>query len=100
MSKVKINLDDPETRAVWDTVQRAKDEVASWPAWKRGEAPEPTYMKHDWMPSTTNNPRWSGWEECKRCTLMKCTWRGGVTYVLNDGEERDAAPPCVEREAG
>ncbi len=36
--KLKLKLDDQETRAVWATVQRAKDEVAGWPAWKRGEA--------------------------------------------------------------
>jgi hypothetical protein len=35
--KLKLKLDDPQTRAVWDTVQRAKEEVANWPAWKRGE---------------------------------------------------------------
>jgi hypothetical protein len=33
--KLRIKLDDPETRAVWETVQRAKAEVAGWPAWKR-----------------------------------------------------------------
>ena len=38
-TKVKISLDDPETRAVWETAQRAKAEVAAWPAWKRGDAP-------------------------------------------------------------
>lgn len=37
--KIRINLDDPETRATWGAVQRAKEEVASWPAWKRGEVP-------------------------------------------------------------
>jgi len=35
--KIKLKLDDQETRAVWETAQRAKAEVASWPAWKRGE---------------------------------------------------------------
>lgn len=35
--KIKIRIDDPETRAVWETAQKAKAEVASWPAWKRGE---------------------------------------------------------------
>ena len=35
--KLKIVLDDPETRAVWETAQRAKAEVAQWPAWKRGD---------------------------------------------------------------
>lgn len=35
--KVKIVLDDPETLAVWETAQRAKAEVAGWPAWKRGD---------------------------------------------------------------
>ena len=40
--KLKIVIDDPETRAVWETVQRAKAEVASWPAWKRGEEAETT----------------------------------------------------------
>lgn len=37
MSKIKIRLDDPETRAVWEAALRAKREVASWPAWKRGD---------------------------------------------------------------
>lgn len=35
--KIKLRLDDQETRAVWDAAQKAKTEVASWPAWKRGE---------------------------------------------------------------
>lgn len=39
--KIKIKLDDPETRAVWEAVQKAKAEVASWPAWKRGEESDP-----------------------------------------------------------
>ncbi len=37
--KIKIRIDDPHTRAVWETVQKAKAEVEAWPAWKRGEAP-------------------------------------------------------------
>lgn len=37
MSKVKIVLTDRETRAVWLCALRAAREVASWPAWKRGE---------------------------------------------------------------
>ena len=35
--KLKIVIDDPETRAVWETAQAAKAEVAAWPAWKRGD---------------------------------------------------------------
>jgi beta-ureidopropionase / N-carbamoyl-L-amino-acid hydrolase len=35
--KIRINLDDPHTRAVWEAALAAKREVASWPAWKRGE---------------------------------------------------------------
>ena len=35
--KLEIVIDDAETRAVWETVQRAKAEVESWPPWKRGE---------------------------------------------------------------
>jgi hypothetical protein len=35
---IKLRLDDPKTRAVWAAVQKAKAEVESWPAWKRGEA--------------------------------------------------------------
>ena len=38
--KVRIRLDDEHTRAVWETVQRARAEVASWPAWKRGDQQE------------------------------------------------------------
>jgi hypothetical protein len=36
--KIKLKLDDPHTREVWQAVERAKEEVAAWPAWKRGEA--------------------------------------------------------------
>ena len=35
--KLKIRIDDEETRALWETAKRAKAEVDSWPAWKRGE---------------------------------------------------------------
>lgn len=35
--KLKLKLDDQHTREVWQAVQRAKAEVANWPAWKRGE---------------------------------------------------------------
>lgn len=38
--KLQIVIDDPETRAVWETAQRAKAEVAGWPAWKRGDQAE------------------------------------------------------------
>lgn len=39
--KLKIRIDDEETRALWETAKKAKAkakaEVESWPAWKRGE---------------------------------------------------------------
>lgn len=37
MEKIKINLDDPKTKATWAAIQRAKAEVASWPPSKRRE---------------------------------------------------------------
>lgn len=37
MSKVKLSLSDPHIRTVWNSVLETKREVASWPAWKRGE---------------------------------------------------------------
>lgn len=39
-AKLKLSLDDPHSRAVWQAVQRANAEVAAWPAWKRGESTE------------------------------------------------------------
>jgi hypothetical protein len=36
-AKIKISLDDPEVREVWNTALEARREVASWPAWKRGD---------------------------------------------------------------
>jgi hypothetical protein len=36
-AKIKISLDDPEVREIWNTALEARREVASWPAWKRGE---------------------------------------------------------------
>lgn len=39
--KIKIKFDDPMTQAIWNTCLLAREEVASWPSWKRGEdAPE------------------------------------------------------------
>lgn len=37
MSKVKISLEDPEIRRIWNAMLDAQREVESWPAWKRGE---------------------------------------------------------------
>ena len=37
--KLKIRIDDEETRALWETAKKAKAEVESWPAWKRNEVP-------------------------------------------------------------
>ena len=39
--KIKISLEDPEIRAIWETILEARREVASWPAWKRGEYDKP-----------------------------------------------------------
>ena len=36
-NKIKISLENPKIRAIWETVLEARREVASWPAWKRGE---------------------------------------------------------------
>jgi hypothetical protein len=35
--KIQISLEDPEIRNVWQTVLEARQEVAGWPAWMRGE---------------------------------------------------------------
>lgn len=37
--KLKIRIDDDETRALWETAKKAKAEVESWPAWKHNEVP-------------------------------------------------------------
>jgi len=36
-TKIKISLEDPEIRKIWEAALEAKREVESWPAWKRGE---------------------------------------------------------------
>jgi len=40
IEKLKLDLSDPHTRSVWEACQRAREEVASWPAWKRGATKE------------------------------------------------------------
>jgi hypothetical protein len=42
MKKIKISLENPEIRAIWETALEARREVASWPAWKRGEDVAPS----------------------------------------------------------
>jgi len=41
MEKIKIRIDDQKTRDIWNAALRAKAEVESWPAWKRGEDTPP-----------------------------------------------------------
>lgn len=36
-TKVQISLDDIETRETYESAQQAREEVSSWPAWKRGD---------------------------------------------------------------
>lgn len=38
--KIAMNF-SPAGLKVWEAILRAKAEVDSWPAWKRGEAPVP-----------------------------------------------------------
>ena len=52
--KIKLKLDDQETRAVWDAAQKAKTEVASWPAWTRGEETASNATVTAPKPNTTN----------------------------------------------
>ena len=35
--KLKLNIQDEQTRRVWDAALRAETAVEKWPAWKRGE---------------------------------------------------------------
>jgi hypothetical protein len=37
--KLRIRIDDDETRALWETAKKAKAEVERWPAWKHNEVP-------------------------------------------------------------
>jgi hypothetical protein len=34
--KIKIDISDPETKKIWDAAVAAKEEVDSWPEWKKG----------------------------------------------------------------
>lgn len=51
--RIKIVVDDPETREIWETAKRAAAEVAAWPAWKRGEASVSHPMAEDGSEPTT-----------------------------------------------
>lgn len=39
--KLRVVLDTDHMRRVWSAVLAARDEVRSWPAWKRGDASPP-----------------------------------------------------------
>jgi hypothetical protein len=52
-TKIKISLEDPEIRKVWETVLEAKREVESWPAWKRGEEAAPADSNDAPAPTST-----------------------------------------------
>jgi hypothetical protein len=52
-TKIKISLEDPEIRKIWETVLEAKREVESWPAWKRGEEAAPADSNDAPAPTST-----------------------------------------------
>lgn len=52
MRPIRLNLEDPEIRAIWETILEAKREVASWPAWKRGEYDAPSSNDEPAPPTT------------------------------------------------
>lgn len=35
--KLEINLSDPTTRRIWNTILKVKKKVEKWPSWKRGD---------------------------------------------------------------
>lgn len=53
MKPIKISLKDPEIRAIWETALEARREVASWPAWKRGDYGPSPGSDGDPAPATT-----------------------------------------------
>jgi hypothetical protein len=55
MKKIKISLENPEIRAIWETALEARREVASWPAWKRGED-VPSASEDASAPTTKTEP--------------------------------------------
>lgn len=40
MGKIKLVIDDEETRRIWNSAQKAAKRVQAWPAWKRGSTDE------------------------------------------------------------
>lgn len=84
--KIKIRLDDPETRAVWETAQRARAEVEAWPEWKRGAddaaldalLSPPPYRRRPPPPRVMPRLRWL---ECDGCGLRRATVRTGAHVV-------------------
>jgi hypothetical protein len=52
-TKIKISLEDPEVRAIWEGALKAKREVESWPAWKRGEEVAPADSNDAPAPTST-----------------------------------------------
>ena len=52
--KIKLKIEDIQTRQIWDAVLRAKTEVESWPAWKRGEDVDDKQILIDKINNITN----------------------------------------------
>ena len=59
--KIKLDVSDPEIKATWEAALAAREEVASWPAWKRGSA-VPEQGPKRWIPgaycSICGAPQW------------------------------------------
>lgn len=53
--KIKISLENPEVRRIWEAALDARREVASWPAWKRGDDEAPA--SGETPPSTSAAPK-------------------------------------------
>ena len=58
MEKIRRNTKNEESRQFWAAIQQTAEEVASWPAWKRGGSSLPlSKRKNDKKSAGTKKPK-------------------------------------------
>jgi hypothetical protein len=82
--KLRIRIDDDETRALWETAKKAKAEVEAWPAWKHNEVPRAfsDARPRVWPRETWNTDADVGRPATRAASLseMMCKWCGAAIW--------------------
>lgn len=95
MSRVRKDRSTPENRAFWDAVAEAAKTVATWPAWKQGDAQTPDYYDIRYGPPNAGMLRYAAAQALYRLADVASNAGHAARNTLLVVARRLARPRCV-----